>query len=177
MKINDEFLNKYLDGELSNKEIEQVKSELTASDELQKRFNTLKLVHNKLFNLKEDEVSAGFTNKVMSKIGHRKFAVPKQQKYFIFSIAAFITILCLVIFGFIISAIISTSSPVSDSLNVVDTVSVLSGGFVDFIKQLLSGKGLSILGSIFSLIIIISGYFFFEMQKRARTNLGNGHHI
>ena len=130
-----------------------------------------------VFNLNEDEASASFTNKVMSKIGHRKFTVPKQQKYFIFSIAAFITILCLVIIGFSISAIISTSSPVTDSLNVLETVSVLSGGFVDYIKQIVSGKGLSILGSIFSLVIIISGYFFFEMQKRAKANLGNGHHI
>jgi hypothetical protein len=177
MKITDEILNKYLDGELNVEESEFVKSELQSSEELRKKFNTLKYVHNELFNLNEDEASASFTNKVMSKIGHRKFTVPKQQKYFIFSIAAFITILCLVIIGFSISAIISTSSPVTDSLNVLETVSVLSGGFVDYIKQIVSGKGLSILGSIFSLVIIISGYFFFEMQKRAKANLGNGHHI
>jgi hypothetical protein len=177
IQITDDILNKYIDGELSVEVSEKVKSELLISDELQKRLNTLKLVHRELIGLKEDEPSTDFTSRVMSKIGHKKFAVPKQQKYFIFSIAAFITILCLVIFGFSISAIISTSSPASESLNVVDTVSVLSSGLVDFIKQLFSGKGLSIIGSIFSLVIIISAYFFFEMQKRSKADFGNGHHI
>lgn len=172
--VTDEILNSYLDGELSSEESKHVKAELLSSEELQKRLNTLKLVHEKLYSLKEDAVSAGFTGKVMSKIGHKKLAVPKQQKYFIFSIAAFITILCLVILGFSISAIISASSPAEGSLNIVDAVNVLSTGLVDFIKHLLSGKGLSILGSIFSLVIIISGYFFFEMQKRSKANLSNG---
>jgi hypothetical protein len=40
--------------------------------------------------------------------------------------------------------------------------------------QIFSGKGLPIIGSIFSIIVIISGYFFFEMQKRSKANLGNG---
>jgi anti-sigma factor RsiW len=172
--VTDEMLNSYLDGELSSEESNQVKAELLSSDELQKRLNTLKLVNNKLYGLKEDEVSAGFTDKVMGKIGRRKLAVSKQQKYFIFSIAAFITILCLVILGFSISTIISASSAASGSLNIVDTVDVISTGLVNFIKHLFSGKGLSILGSIFSLVIIISGYFFFEMQKRSKANLGNG---
>ena len=174
IQVTDEMLNSYLDGELSSEESKQIKAELLSSEELQKRLNTLKLVHKKLYSLKENGVSADFTSKVMSKIGRRKFAVPKQQKYFIFSIAAFITILCLVILGFSISAIISASSAAKGSLNIVDTVDVLSTGLVNFIKQLFSGKGLSILGSIFSLVIIISGYFFFEMQKRSKANLGNG---
>jgi len=177
IKITDDILNKYLDGELNPEESKQVRTELQTSRDLQKKFNTLKLVHETLLNLAEDEVSADFTSNIMSKIGHKKFVVPRQQKYFIFSIAAFITILCLVIFGFSISAIISTSSPPSESLNVVDTVTVLSSGLIDFIKHLFSGKGLSILGSVFSLVIIISGYFFFEMQKRAKADLGNGHHL
>ena len=56
IQITDEILNKYLDGELSRDEAEQVKSELRASEELQRKFNALKLVHEKLFDLKEDEV-------------------------------------------------------------------------------------------------------------------------
>lgn len=173
IKITDDILNKYIDGELDPDEKKQVRSELQASEELQKRLNTLKLVHDTLFNLKEDEVSADFTREIMHKIGRKKFTVPKQQKYFIFSVAAFITILCLVVFGFSISAIISSSSPPIESLNVLDTVTFLSTGLIDFIRQIFSGKGLSIMGSVFSLVIIISGYFFFEMQKRSKANLGN----
>jgi hypothetical protein len=173
IKITDEILNKYLDGELNPDESKQVRSELHRSKELQKRFNTLKLIHGALLNLKEDKVSSDFTEKIMSKIKPEKFMVPKQQKYFIISVAAFITMLCLVVFGFSISAIISTTPPPIDSPNVLDTVTFLSTGMIDFIKQVFSGDGLSILGSVFSLVVLISGYFFFEMQKRSKANLGN----
>ena len=178
IQITDETLNNYLDGELSREESELVKSALSTSEELQRKFNALKLVHDKLIHLEKDELDERFTVELMKKIAKRKFVVPKQQKYFIVSIATFITLLCLVIFGFSISAVISSSSSsIGESKSVVDTLSMLSDGLVKFIEKLFTGQGLSIVGSIFSIIIIISGYFFFEMQKRAKTNLGNGQHM
>ncbi|MGB5287784.1 MAG: hypothetical protein WBN42_04790 [Ignavibacteriaceae bacterium] len=178
IKITDEILNKYLDDELSRDEAERVKSVLSASEELQRKFNALKLVHEKLFNLRQDEVSPGFTDTLMKQIAKKGFIIPKQQKYFIASVAAFITLLCLVIFGFSISAMISAAPPsISESKSVVDSISNLSDGLVNVLKHLFSGEGLSIIGSIFSLLIIISGYFFFEMQKRAKATLGNGQHL
>lgn len=178
IKITDEILNKYLDGELSREEIREVDQLINASPDLQKKYNGLKLVHEKLSDLKEDEVSAGFTEILMKKISTKKFVIPKQQKYFIASVATFITILCLVIFGFSISAVISsTSSSIPDSGSVFDSIPNLSEGIVSTIKQLFSGTGLSIIGSIFSIIVLISGYFFFEMQKRSKANLSNGQHL
>ncbi|HEY6437755.1 MAG TPA: hypothetical protein VIY47_14285 [Ignavibacteriaceae bacterium] len=174
IQITNEILNQYLDGDLNRQEAEQVKSALRNSEELQRKFNALKLVHDKLSVLEEDEVSPGFTDKLMKQIVKRS-AVPKQQKYFIASVATFITLLCLVIFGFSISAMISaTSSSIGDSKSVFDSVSGLSAGFVKTLQQLFSGAGLSIIGSIFSIVVLISGYFFFEMQKRAKANLSNG---
>ncbi len=83
IQITDEILNKYLDGELNREQAEQVKSAIRNSEELQRKFNALKLVHDNLSIIKEDEVSAGFTEKLMKKIVVRKSVVPKQQKYFI----------------------------------------------------------------------------------------------
>ena len=178
IQITDEVLNNYLDGELRREEVEYVKSELCNSEELQRKFNALKLVHDKLTSLEKDELDERFTVELLKKIAKRKFVVPKQQKYFIVSIATFITLLCLVIFGFSISAVISSSSSsIGESKSVVDTLTTLSDGLVKFIEKLFSGSGLSIIGSIFSIVIIISGYFFFEMQKRSKTNIGNGNHI
>lgn len=178
IQITDEILNKFLDGELNREETEKVNSALLGSTELQKKFNALKLVHKELLNFREDEVSAGFTDSLMNQIVIKKFALPKQQKYFIASVATFITLLCLVIFGFSISAVISTTSPsVGETRSVVDSVSYLTDGLVKTLKQLFSGAGLSIIGSIFSIIVLISGYFFFEMQKRSKANLSNGQHL
>jgi hypothetical protein len=177
IQITDEILNKYLDGELSVEEVKQVKSALLNSDELQRKYSALKLVHNGLSSIKEDVVSSGFTEKLMKQLVTRS-TVPKQQKYFIASVVTFISILCLVIFGFSISAIISaTSSSIDEPKSVFDSVSNLSGGMVEALQQLFSGAGLSIIGSIFSIIVLISGYFFFEMQKRTKADLGNGQHL
>lgn len=175
--ITDEILNKYLDGELSRTEADQVKSALHDSEELRRKFNALKLVHTNLSSVKEDEISNDFTEKLMKQIV-RKATAPKQQKYFIASVVTFITLLCLVIFGFSISAMISaTSSVAGNSQSVLDSVSSLSEGLVKMLHQLFSGTGLSIIGSIFSLIVLISGYFFFEMQKRSKASIGNGQHL
>jgi hypothetical protein len=177
IQITDEILNKYLDGELNREEAEQVKSAILNSEELQRKFNALKLVHDNLYIIKEDEVSPGFTDKLMKQIVKRS-VVPKQQKYFIASVATFITLLCLVIFGLSISAVISTTSPsVGESKSILDSVSYLTDGLVSTLKQIFSGAGLSIIGSIFSIVVLISGYFFFEMQKRAKADLGNGQHL
>jgi len=130
IQITDELLNKYLDSELNREQAEQVKSAIRNSEELQRKFNALKLVHDNLSIIKEDEVSPGFTDKLMKQIVKRS-VVPKQQKYFIASVATFITLLCLVIFGFSISAMISaTSSSIGDSKSVFDSVSGLSEGLV-----------------------------------------------
>ena len=178
IQITDEILNKYLDSELSREEADQVKSALNLSEELKRKFNSLKLVHEKLSSLKEDEVGPAFTDSLMKQIVTKKFAIPKQQMYFIASVATFITLLCLVIFGFAISVMISSSSSsTADSKSLLDSVSNLSNGLVKTSKQLFSGEGLSIIGSIFSIVVLVSGYFFFEMQKRAKANLGNGQHL
>ena len=175
--LTDDILNKYLDGELSHNGSEDVKSALHDSEELRRKFNALKLVHSNLLSIKENEVSNDFTEKLMKQIV-RKATAPKQQKYFIASVVTFITLLCLVIFGFSISAMISaTSSAAGNSQSVLDSVSSLSEGLVKTLQQLFSGAGLSIIGSVFSLIVLISGYFFFEMQKRSKASLGNGQHL
>jgi len=178
IQITDEILNRYLDGELSREEAEQVKSALRTSEDLQRKFNALKLIHDKLYRIKEDEVSPAFTDDLMKRILKSRFVVPKQQKYFIVSIASFITLLCLVIFGFSISAMISSvPSTIGESSSVVDSITYISDGLVKVVEKVFSGQGLSIVGSIFSIIIIISGYFFFEMQKRAKADLGNGYNL
>ncbi len=68
IQITDEILNKYLDSELNREQTEQVKSAIRNSEELQRKFNALKLVHDNLSIIKEDEVSPGFTEKLMKKI-------------------------------------------------------------------------------------------------------------
>jgi anti-sigma factor RsiW len=168
--LTDEILNKYLDGELDAQKFEEVEDILRQSDTERKRFNALKLIHEQLSLVQEEEVPEDFTSFVMAKIG-KKFAVPRQQKYFILSIISLISLFCLGIVVYVAIAVISSATPQTETIQVTETVQQIGNRLIEEIVKMFSGKNLSIIGSIFSLGILISGYFFFERQKQAKANL------
>ena len=170
--LSDEILNKYIDGELNASQIEEIKAALEKSEDDRKRFNVLKVVHDKLSLIQEDEISEDFTNIVMAKIS-KPFTVPRRQKYFIVSITSIFILVCLGIVGYVASIIISSSTPQTESIQMTETVQKISNGLITELRKLFSGSGLSIVGSVLSLAILISGYFFFERQKQTKANLGS----
>jgi hypothetical protein len=121
--------------------------------------------------MQEDKVSVDFTNNVMARV-NKKFALPKQQNHFIISITSVLILICLVIVTYVVTAVISSSAPQTESLQITETVNRFGSGLISELMKLFSGKNLSIIGSVFSLGILISGYFFFEHQKRSKINLG-----
>ncbi len=165
--LSDEILNKYLDGELDKNQSAEIEEILNKSENDRKRFSALKLIHNELSLMQEDKVSVDFTNNVMARV-NKKFALPKQQNYFIVSISSILVLICLVIVTYVVTAIISSSAPQTESLQITETVNRFGNGLILELKKLFSGKNLSIIGSVFSLGILISGYFFFEQQKRRK---------
>ncbi len=165
--LSDEILNKYLDGELDKNQSTEIEEILNKSENDRKRFSALKLIHKELSLMQEDKVSVDFTNNVMARV-NKKFALPKQQNYFIVSISSILVLICLVIVTYVVTAIISSSAPQTESLQITETVNRFGSGLILELKKLFSGKNLSIIGSVFSLGILISGYFFFEQQKRRK---------
>ena len=165
--LSDEILNKYLDGELDENQSAEIEEILNKSENDRKRFSALKLIHKELSLMQEDKVSVDFTNNVMARV-NKKFALPKQQNYFIVSISSILVLICLVIVTYVVTAIISSSAPQTESLQITETVNRFGNGLILELKKLFSGKNLSIIGSVFSLGILISGYFFFEQQKRRK---------
>jgi anti-sigma factor RsiW len=169
--LSDEILNKYLDGELDRNQCSEIEEILKKSESDRKRFSALKLIHKELSLAQEDKVSAEFTNNIMTRL-NKKFALPKQQNYFIISIASILALFCLGIVVYVVITIISSSVPQTESPQITETVNRLGNGLISELKKLFSGQNLSIIGSVFSLGILISGYFFFEHQKRGKINLG-----
>jgi anti-sigma factor RsiW len=167
MNLTDEILNRYLDGELSETESEDVQKILLSDENAKKRFNALKLVHDKLLIMEEEKVLAGFTEKVVSQLG-KKYKVPAHQKWFFISIVVFISSLSLLALGYVIGEILASVPSYQESAVPVETIDRLSEGLIVQLKSLFSGKNLSIIGSIISLGIMISGYFFFEHQKKTK---------
>jgi len=169
--LSDEILNEYLDGELDKKQSSEIEEILNKSENDRKRFSALKLIHKELSLMQEDKVSVDFTNNVMERI-NKKFALPKQQNYFIVSIASILVLFCFVIVAYVVTAVISSSVPQTESFQITEIVNRFGSGLIAELMKLFNGKNLSIIGSVFSLGILISGYFFFEHQKRGKINLG-----
>jgi anti-sigma factor RsiW len=172
MNITDEILNRYLDGELSITETEEVQKVLFSDENAKKRFNALKLVHNKLLLMEEDKVPVGFTEKVLTRLG-KKYKAPAQQKWFFISIIVFVSLLSLLALSYVIGEILASVPSQQGSALPVETIDRLSEGLIVQLKSLFSEKNLSIIGSIMSLGIMISGYFFFEHQKKTKTILSS----
>lgn len=166
MILNDDILNKYIDGDLDTAARKEIQKILSESEAERKKLNSLLRVHNELKNIKEYKVSNDFTFRLMSGISG-KFKPRKSDKYFIISVSSFFVLSSLIIIGVVLSFILSTPGSLTTtelSENVLNSLK----DFTNLLVQIFSGIGISIFGSIISLAILVSAYFFFESNKRLK---------
>ena len=166
--INDELLNKYLDGELDQKEIELVRISIESSLEVKKRYEALLKAHNLLNSIEEESPSIDFTKLVMKKLG-RKSAIAQQQKYFLLSILSLLGLIILGITGYVLFQVISSMQPTQSS----EMVTTYTKDLGDYISNLFGQKNLTIFGSVLSFIMLISGYFLYDYQKHSKKNFSH----
>lgn len=169
--ISDEILNKYIDGELSTEEINNINELILTDTDLKKRLSALNRVNAELKKIRVDEVPVGFTQKVMQRIS-KKYRVPKEQKLFITYIISFFSLLCLSFVGYLV---INIAGEVSETISsgAEKTVSNYSQSLIQSLVNIFSGLNISVFGSILSIVLLVSGYFFFEMSKQSKTKLSN----
>ena len=169
IRLTDEILNKYIDGELDSDTLNEVREALRSSDEDKKRLKALQMIHGGLNNMKPDEVSSYFTQLVMSKL-QKELKVKKEERFFIFSISSVFVGLCLIIIGYVIFSL-DFSSQASKPVQIITNFSDTFENGILSLKTFLNSINTSIIGSIFSLIIIISAYFLFESAKRTKEQI------
>jgi len=170
IELSDDLLNKYLDGELDEKELAEVLDFLVISKEAQKRLKALQIADKGLRQIKEFKVPDAFTDLVMSKL-HKRSKVRKGQKYFIFSISSIFILSSLTVLGFIISLFMGTDSESDSTSHILENFLNYADYLSKSIKGIMSGENISIFGSIISFVIIISAYFFFENYKQTKEKL------
>lgn len=174
IQLSDEILNKYIDGELDQSMLNEVREQLKNSEHDQLRLSMLQKVHKELGRLETYEVSRNFTASIMSKI-QKKAKVVWKDRIFIIAISSLFLILALSIVGYLLFSIISQpASSTQDSGNIKGYLDLVNN-FSATIKSLMTSKNISIFGSILSFGIIISGYMFYENQRHSKRNLGKLH--
>ncbi len=167
IELNDNILNKYIDGELDSSLVQQVKIQLGASPADMKRYKALLSIHNELRRLPVEEVSSNFTANLMLKV-QRSLKSKKEQNFFIVSVLTLFSFICLGIIGFLIVNYILTAEPSSPGF--LEQFTERSNSFVILIKKLFSKGNISIIGSVFSFVLLISGYFFYESVKHSKQH-------
>ena len=168
ININDEMLNKYLDDELNREEKDLVKTAIENSPELKKKYSTLFDANNLLRDMEPDSPSTDFTKLVMNKISSKTSTV-RQQKYFLFSVLSLFGLIILGITGYIFYQVITSIQPGESS----EAVTTYSKGIGDYFSSIFGKKNLSIFGSVLSFIMLISGYFLYDYQKRSKKNFSH----
>lgn len=169
IELTDDILNRYIDGELSQVELSEVKEILRTSEDAKRRLYAMQLVHDELKKYPERKTSADFTSVLMKKILRR--TEPKGQRYFIFSVSSFFVLISLAIIGYLTAYILSTGSSSGESSSTMNNFVSLIEKAVHGLKTLFTAGNVSIIGFVFSFIIIISAWFFFDSHKQAKAKL------
>ena len=167
--LSDDILNKYIDGELDHSSLQHVNEVLSGSIEDKKRMNALLAVHNALKKVKEEEVDPSFTELLMKKLQYRKKAFKEQRNFVLMISSIFVTAIFMVV-GLVVYSAFTQPSDSQVSTNYSNYVISFFKSVTSAITQIFTSKGISIFGSILSLGILISGYFFFENLKASKQN-------
>ena len=174
IKLTDEILNKYIDGDLDNITILEIREQIKNSEIDKKRLNALLAIHDELKKMKVIEVRNDFTSTVMAKLVN-KVRSRKKDKFFIFSISSIFVVCSLAIIGYLIVTVVGTNVGGNAANQNIDNyvnyfVNVLASA-----KEFLTAKNISIIGSVFSFGLIITGYFFFESMRQSKRRLSKLH--
>jgi len=174
IELTDEILNKYIDGELEIDIIQQIREQLKNSEFDNKRFIALQAVHNELKKIKEIEIKKDFTSLVMAKLVKRVKS-GKKDRIFIFSISSVFVIICLAIVSYLLISFSGADTGGNAASQSIDNYVNYFVQMFSSVKELLTAKNISIIGSVFSFGLLITGYFFFENLRQSKRRLSKLH--
>ena len=164
-----ELLNKYIDNELTDKEIESVNEIALEDDKFSTALKTHNFVHNSLLDMKLKYTSAGFTEMVMGKIVKKLGEKYKKNYLFrgVMSVLGFILVLSLFLFFSYIGdlALVKSATTSSDSIfdKIIPTVSYFS--------QIVNTDIFKTITGLLGFIVLLVFYFNLNSHKSMKEKL------
>lgn len=174
IELSDEILNKYIDGELDQSALSEVRQQLKHSESGRLRLTMLQRVHSELNRLETFEVSNNFTSMLMSKL-QKKAKVVRKDRFFVLSISSLFLIIILAIISYMCIMLFSNAGGAAQNIQDINNYMNFIESVSSTIKGLMTPKNISIIGSVLSFGIIITGYLFFENQRQTKRNLSKLH--
>lgn len=164
-----ELINKYVDKELTIKEIEETNELIKKDEEFNKLISTHKFVHETLAQLPLKYAPQGFTDLVMNKIINRISEKYRKNYFFRFALAIFGVILVITLFFFFYFL-----SDLALVQNTYQTANYYTAKFFPITKtivEFIKTDIFKILTGIISFIILIGFYFNINMYNSFKNRI------
>lgn len=169
MKLNDEMLNRYLDGDLSAEELSELKGALEEDEESLQGLKLYKFIEKEIPKLKVYSTPENFTLKVMNKISEGISLKYKKNNFFYYVLASFLT----GIFA-IIAFVIFNPENISSDKSFFDTAAGYIAKAIPSLSNLsFSNDALLVIGTGLTLVFLLSSFFLFDTHKSIKQKIEN----
>lgn len=168
--ITDEILNKYIDGELSSQEIDDLEKELAANSSLVDRLKALKMTDTVLKTLEHDSAPENVAHRIMQKI-ESLHSVKNQKPYLIYGLGTFIAALTLATIAALIFMVPEESGNALPVEPIMEKVTEAIGENATVVSDVLQNPVILLIGASLTLVSLIAGYYLFDAHKSFKKRL------
>ncbi len=173
--VNDELLNKYIDGELSAQEIDDLEKELAANSSLVDRLKALKMTDTVLKGMEHESAPANIAQKIMQKI-ESVSSIRNQKPYFLYGIFAVIAFITIAAVGVVISQLPPESEKSLPIEPFIDKLTLAVSENANVISEVLQNPIILLVGASLTLISLIVAYYMFDAHKSFKKRLNTVTH-
>jgi len=172
IKLTDEILNKYIDGELDVNELAEVKNELGKDDEALARLKALRAVDESLRKIEVESAPNNFTERIMQTLAAKSKAVKPKISYFFVSI---VSIFSLGVIAIMIAAVRSLDKETGQSAidPFIDKAKEFVGKNLNSFHSFFSNQNVLLVVSTLTLILLVTAYFTFESHRNFKNKLNS----
>lgn len=173
--VNDELLNRYIDGELSAQEINDLEKELAANSSLVDRLKALKMTETVLKGMEHESAPANIAQRIMQKI-ESVSSIKNQKPYFLYGIVVFIAFITIAAVGLVLSQLPPESEDALPIEPFIDKLTVAVSENVSVISEVLQNPTILLIGASLTLISLIAAYYLFDAHKSFKKRLDTATH-
>ncbi|MCX7876588.1 MAG: hypothetical protein N2321_10540 [Melioribacteraceae bacterium] len=170
MKRLDELINKYLDSDITESELEELQ-QLLKNENNYENFTAFKAVENRLRQISYESAPALFTERLMSLILKTNVNQIKKS-YFPIIVNTFFSLLIIMVIVLIISLGNWNTNNLYVDKFLNNSVQEITS-FVPLIKGVIKNRTVIFFSSIISLILLVAFYYTFESHKSFKKKLEN----
>ena len=174
-RINDELLNKYVDHELTETELNELKDILEYNPDARTKLKAHELVDEILHKMEVNQAPQNFTEKIMDKINFSAIKKGKVSYFFVSVISIFV----LAIISVIAFAIIKLGGEklTSQKANpLIDRAKETLAENLNLLGSFVNNENIIFIGGALTVVLLISGYFMIESHKNFKDKLNRFSH-